>query len=108
MKRKKLPMQPIELVRDVLRFRKNTLVCHLLDNGGIDMNMLARVECPPEERDQFLQLIGYSVSGAPLTTKRARKKRDELQEAWERSDEFDAWLLRHRASGGRNDGERGG
>jgi hypothetical protein len=59
------PMQPI--VRDehgVARFRANPIVRHLLDHGGIDMNAIARLDFPREAREQFAQLIGYSVSGA--------------------------------------------
>lgn len=58
-----LPMQPIEMVGSVIRFRKNRIVEHLLNNGGIDMNALAVLDFSDEERAQFAQLIGYSVSG---------------------------------------------
>lgn len=57
-----LPMQPIEN----RRFVENTLVSHLLDFAtprGCGMNELASVPCTPEERMQFAQLIGYSLSG---------------------------------------------
>lgn len=61
------PMQPVELSKGgVARFKTNSIVEYLLDEGGIDMNALARIDFPREDRDQFLQLIGYSVSGAPL------------------------------------------
>ena len=61
----KQPIQPLELDgKGVLRFRKNALVCYLLDHGGIDMNRLARQEFPQEDREQFAQLIGYSHDGA--------------------------------------------
>lgn len=52
------PMQPV--VRDesgVLRFRANAIVRHLLDHGGIDLDF------SQEDREQFAQLIGYSISG---------------------------------------------
>jgi len=58
------PMQP--LVRDhdgVIRFQKNTIVCYLLDAGPVDLNDLARLDFPQEDREQFAQLLGYSVSG---------------------------------------------
>ncbi len=63
-----LPMQPVELDQHgVVRFRRNRLVEYLLDHGGIDMNALAHFAIkngvPDEERDQFAQLTGYSVSG---------------------------------------------
>lgn len=89
MKKSKIPMQPAHLVNGVLRFRKNALVCHLLEvvtRVGVGLNELCRVSCPPDERDQFQQLIGYSVSGAPLRTKRARRKRDKIQAAYEQGE----------------------
>lgn len=58
------PMQPV--VRDkhgTIRFRENAIVRHLLDNGGIDLNKLARLNFTIEDREQFAQLIGYSVCG---------------------------------------------
>ncbi|SAK63687.1 hypothetical protein AWB80_02902 [Caballeronia pedi] len=60
----KHPMQP--LVRDdrnTVRFKRNHIVEYLLDNGGIDMNKLAMLDFTPEDRQQFAQLIGYSVDG---------------------------------------------
>ena len=60
----KQPMQPIIWAGTVIRFQQNKLVTHLLDNGGLTMNDLA---CVPNisraDREQFAQLIGYSVSG---------------------------------------------
>lgn len=58
-----VPMQPIVMVNGIARFRENKLVRFLLDNGDIDMNRLAYVKCSREDRAQFAQLIGYSVSG---------------------------------------------
>lgn len=59
------PIQPLELDhRGVLRFKANAIVRHLLDNGGIDMNALAREDFTREDREQFAQLIGYSHSGS--------------------------------------------
>lgn len=62
-----IPMQP--LVKDqagVVRFKKNKIV-HLLlilaNKHGIDMNELAVMDFTDEDRMQFAQLIGYSVSG---------------------------------------------
>jgi hypothetical protein len=49
--------------RGVVRFVPNKIVQHLLDNGGIDMNTLARLPFDDADRRQFAQLIGYSVSG---------------------------------------------
>ena len=59
-----LPDQPLEYDENIVRrFVPNALVRHLLDEGGLDMNDLAVVEATDEERTQFAQLIGYSVSG---------------------------------------------
>jgi hypothetical protein len=62
------PMQP--MYRDdhgVVRFRANPLVRWLLDNGGKDLNDLALQAdaqgWSDEDRQQFAQLIGYSLSG---------------------------------------------
>lgn len=58
------PMQPVELDgHGVARFRANQIVEYLLDEGGLDLNMLARHGFPNEDWEQFYQLIGYSVSG---------------------------------------------
>jgi hypothetical protein len=58
------PMQPA--VRDehgVIRFKANAIVQFLLDSGPFDMNALARMNFSDEDREQFAQLIGYSVDG---------------------------------------------
>ena len=59
------PIQP--LVKDghgVLRFKANAIVRHLLDtHPTVDMNTLARGDFTDEDRQQFAQLIGYSLSG---------------------------------------------
>lgn len=60
----KHPMQPIVMVNGVARFQKNALVEYLLDNGGISLNDLAMLpNISRADREQFAQLIGYSVSG---------------------------------------------
>lgn len=57
------PMQPVVMDGDVVRFRRNAIVCALLDAGPLNMNTLAAMDFPREDREQFAQLIGYSVSG---------------------------------------------
>jgi hypothetical protein len=57
------PQQPVEEVDGILRFKKNAIVRHLLDHKGIDLNQLARMNFSAEDRQQFAQLIGYSLSG---------------------------------------------
>lgn len=55
----KHPMQKIENGR----FVPNAIVEWLLENGGFDMNDIARQPFSQEDREQFVQLIGYSVGG---------------------------------------------
>jgi hypothetical protein len=58
------PMQPLVTdAQGTVRFKENAIVRHLLDNGGIDLNTLGALEFTDEDRQQFAQLIGYSVSG---------------------------------------------
>ncbi len=61
------PVQPVVFVGEVARFRENKIVSFLLDNGRalqiVDMNTLAHLKFKREDRVQFAQLIGYSVSG---------------------------------------------
>lgn len=45
------------------RFKVNKIVEYLLDNGGIDLNDIARLNFTDEDRMQFAMLIGYSVAG---------------------------------------------
>jgi hypothetical protein len=58
------PIQP--LIKDhegVTRFKKNEIVDYLLDNSIITLNDLATMEFSNEDRQQFAQLIGYSLNG---------------------------------------------
>ncbi len=58
------PIQPI--VRDpagVVRFRENRIVRDLLEEAPYDLNEIAVRQYSPEDRMQFAQLIGYSISG---------------------------------------------
>ncbi len=62
------PMQPVVLADDnVVRFKKNALVKFLLDfasGKGMGMNELHAIPgISKEDWNQFVQLIGYSVSG---------------------------------------------
>jgi len=58
------PIQPLTTdQRGTIRFRSNAIVRYLLDNGGIDLNRLAALDFSDEDRMQFAQLIGYSLSG---------------------------------------------
>lgn len=60
----KHPLQPIyKDTHGVLRFKANAIVEYLLDHGGVDMNKLACLDFTQEDREQFAQLIGYSLGG---------------------------------------------
>ena len=60
----KHPIQPLEKDKSgVLRFKENAIVRHLLDNGGIDLNKIACMDFSADDRQQFAQLIGYSLRG---------------------------------------------
>lgn len=61
------PMQPILMEGGVARFKQNAIVNYLMElcreRGLCDMNQLAIMPFSREDRNQFAQLIGYSVSG---------------------------------------------
>lgn len=60
----KHPIQPLEKDKSgVLRFKENAIILYLLDKGGIGLNDLAIVDFSQEDREQFAQLIGYSLGG---------------------------------------------
>lgn len=58
------PLQPLERATNgVVRFKRNAIVCYLLDKGPFDMNDIAGQSFSQEDREQFAQLIGYSLGG---------------------------------------------
>lgn len=58
------PIQPLALdEHGVMRFKANAIVRFLLDAGPFDMNQLACMPFAKEDREQFAQLIGYSLAG---------------------------------------------
>ncbi len=60
----KHPNQPLEKDSEgIQRFKQNKIVRYLLDAGPFDMNDLALMPFDDEDRQQFAQLIGYSVCG---------------------------------------------
>lgn len=92
------PIQPLEKRTDgILRFTPNAVVRYLLDNGPIDMNHLANCPFGNNDREQFAQLIGYSLSGFEELSYVS----DETYEAAERmadgTDERDATIAALRA-----------
>jgi hypothetical protein len=85
-------MQPVQLDKNgVIRFKPNKLVRFLLDWAsprGMNLNDLALIPFDDEDREQFAQLIGYSVSGfgdlsyvSDETYEKADKAADELRGA---------------------------
>lgn len=60
----KHPIQPLSPDSSgTIRFKANAIVQHLLAHGGFDMNKLAIMDFSVEDREQFAQLIGYSLGG---------------------------------------------
>ena len=61
----KNPIQPLAIdAHGVMRFKGNAIVQHLLDtHPSCDMNRLACMDFTNDDRQQFAQLIGYSLSG---------------------------------------------
>lgn len=58
------PIQPVAKDKSgVIRFKPNKIVQFLLDAGPFDIHQLACMEFTKDDREQFAQLIGYSVSG---------------------------------------------
>jgi hypothetical protein len=58
------PIQPLESDSNgVLRFKENAIVSFLLGNSPYHMNQLATMPFSDEDREQFAQLIGYSLCG---------------------------------------------
>jgi hypothetical protein len=63
----KNPMQPLYLDKHAtIRFKANKIVDDLLNFAsiyGLDLNRIAGMDYTQDDREQFHQLIGYSVSG---------------------------------------------
>jgi hypothetical protein len=61
------PLQPLELdAHGVLRFKANAIVNKLLEHGtrtGLGLNELGVMDFTQDDREQFAQLIGYSLAG---------------------------------------------
>jgi hypothetical protein len=79
------PIQPVYLdSSNVIRFLSNRIVSDLLDfsgNHGYTLNTIAMKKYTVEERQQFAQLIGYSVSGygdLSYVDRRACDRADEM------------------------------
>lgn len=57
------PMQPLVWDGDRIHFKQNRIVRMLLDCGRFDMDDIDAMGFTDQEREQFAQLIGYSVCG---------------------------------------------
>ena len=57
------PIQPLVEIDGVYHFKKNAIVCFLLDRGPFSLNDLAVMNFNQEDSEQFAQLIGYSLRG---------------------------------------------
>jgi len=91
----KHPMQPIIEDEDgVLRFKKNLIVEYLLESEPTDMNKIAAMNFPDEDRAQFAQLIGYSESGYYGLS--YVKSTPEVGETWLVSIGNDPYLRKHK------------
>lgn len=80
----KHPMQPIEICDGIARFQSNAIVRFLLDAGPFGMNTLSLMAFDEQDREQFAQLIGYSVSGygeLPYASAVSVERADELASA---------------------------
>lgn len=61
----KHPIQHVIVKDGIERFQRNEIVGYLIDHGSINLNHInALSHFDREDREQFAQLIGYSVSGA--------------------------------------------
>lgn len=59
----KHPRQPVYLDEERCpRFKPNAIVMHLLNSGTVDLEQLAGMEFSDEDRRQFAQITGNSVS----------------------------------------------
>ena len=64
MSKAKHPVQPLYKAKDgMARFKENAIVQLLLDRGKFTMNDIAYLDFSQEDREQFAQLIGYSLRG---------------------------------------------
>jgi len=86
------PIQPIEKdANGTLRFKGNAIVRFLLFEGPFDMNDLAAKDFTVEDREQFAQLIGYSLDGYRELSYTSDETYSAAENMWKSgSDERDA------------------
>lgn len=83
----KHPLQPLEIDENgTVRFKSNPIVRFLFDAGPFDHDQLAYMPFRNEDREQFAQLIGYSLDGfaelpyaSDETVRKADKKAEKLK-----------------------------
>ena len=70
---KRHPIQPTEIdSAGTLRFKENKIVSKLLEHcsaRGLSLNEIALSGFSKDDHDQLMQLIGYSLSAAPISEK---------------------------------------
>ena len=75
----KHPMQPLVVRDGVLRFKPNMVLRDLVARGVVSLNSINIDQYPPEDLEQFWQLLGYSVSSygsLDFVRKKTRDKAD--------------------------------
>lgn len=77
----KNPIQPLVNEDGILRFKRNEIVRYLLDSHpNCDMNSLAALDFSDDDRQQFAQLLGYSLGGYAELTRYVDNEAYELAE----------------------------
>ena len=62
------PIQPLEREPNGdLRFKRNAIVRHLFDVGKLDLVELRRIDFREEDWEQLNQLLGFTLSRAPVS-----------------------------------------
>ena len=78
----KHPMQPIGYDQNnIVRFKANSVIQWLFDEGKLDLNQMAIKRFPIEDQRQIAQLLGYSVCGYCDLSYATDKSKDK---AWEK------------------------
>jgi hypothetical protein len=83
------PMQPIEILRVAgsndyrARFRPNAIVKRLFEAGHFELNVVQYMDVPVADREQFWQLLGYSIDdfGALSWVRQETKDAADLEAA---------------------------
>ena len=77
------PLQPLYKDEDgKLRFKVNAIVRYLYDASKDDMNALYTMPFDDEDREQFAQLVGYTLCGAYELPYFSNDRADEAEEIY--------------------------